>query len=122
MVRAPDGRDYFVNELAIIRVGGALAFKPVMIQRWYQQEGTIWADVSPLLLTEDKSGLVVDSRKSNKLRIPLDAFQYTIAEILDSKSQAAGYVPEGAVIAGTTISIYNMLEFSTDLCAARGTG
>lgn len=100
MVRAPDGRDYFVNELAMVSHGtehGPGCF-PVVIRRWFRKAGGICASVSPVLTYEDKPGLVVDDREGTRFEVPLSAMRYCIEDLLRPPHHAPHYLPSPSIV------------------------
>ncbi len=101
MARAPDRRDYFVNEVAIATTETAGGLAAVMIRRWFTIEGLVYASASPLLTTEDQSHLVVDERAEKQIEIPLGSFRWCIDDIIGPNACAKmGSMPSPEKIAG----------------------
>ena len=96
MVRAPDGRDYFVNELAMVAHDAHPGCFPVVIRRWFRKAGGISALVCPVLVHEDtsKPGLVVDDREGTRFDVPLSLMRYCIEDLLRPPAYAPGYLPK----------------------------
>nr|VWO97023.1 Uncharacterized protein [Ganoderma boninense] len=102
MVRAPDGRDYFVNELAMVSEGTGPACFPVVIRRWFRKGGGTCASVCPVLTYDDKPGLVVDDREGSRFEVPLAAMRYCVEDLLKPPWYAPDYLPSPSII-GTLV-------------------
>lgn len=100
MARAPDGRDYFVNEVAISTMDDEVGMAAVMIRRWFTVQGQIYASASPLLTTEGQSHLVVDDRTEKQIEILLVSFRWCIDDLIGPKAQQLGSMPSVENVAG----------------------
>ncbi|KZT64475.1 hypothetical protein DAEQUDRAFT_769652 [Daedalea quercina L-15889] len=75
MARSGDGKDYFVNEVALATLDRFGRIGPVLIRRWFTHNKELVAQVSPLLVHADNLGYVLDERSSAlTLDIPLSMF------------------------------------------------
>ncbi|KAI0353117.1 hypothetical protein OH77DRAFT_1522874 [Trametes cingulata] len=103
MVRALDGKDYYVNELAMVAVGVGQRLVPAIPRRWYRKDGEVWATVSPMLRGEPLDSLVVDEREGSTFELPLVSFRLSVEELLSVHTQAelgAEALPSPLNIAG----------------------
>lgn len=83
MARSRDGKDYFVNEVAMANLDNYSRIGPVMIRQWFVRDKALVARVSLLLLTAENDAYVLDGRCEALTDVPLDAF---FLNVLDMES------------------------------------
>ncbi|KAI1797716.1 hypothetical protein LXA43DRAFT_877016 [Ganoderma leucocontextum] len=98
MARAPDGRDYFVNKLAMAVINPGGPPTPVMIQRWFRRGGSVWAAAHPTRAAEVPGRLIVDEREGKSFDIPLTSMRYCIEDLLKPPPEAAACLPSPDVV------------------------
>ena len=101
MARA-HGKDYFVNELAMANIPALGGTVPVIIQRWYEKDAKLVANVHPVGLTPDRTKFLVDARRSSGQEVALEAFVMSVEEMNTGEVQALYGIPPPASIAGTS--------------------
>ncbi len=98
MVRGPDGKSFFVNELALIAADAGGRVVPVMVRRWFRHGGALWGRVNPILIGEDQ--LVIDARKGNEMVLPLLSFRHTVEDLLVPETCRELRLPSPEHVAG----------------------
>lgn len=95
MARGPGGKDYFVGEPAMIRLGDESSQEqvaPVIILRWFQRSENnrtvIYAKVHRLRFSSSEHhGYLIDGRTECQ-DIPLNNFLHTVTDMLEPAMQA----------------------------------
>ncbi|KAL1697796.1 hypothetical protein EV121DRAFT_274849, partial [Schizophyllum commune] len=102
MVRAPDGRDYYVQEPALAVVGPSRSVQPVMPTRWFLRDGNLWGRVQALGVVSDGSAtaLAIDAR-IDCFELPLSAFLESYEEL--RHSYTAHNLPEPSRVEGVIL-------------------
>ncbi|KAI0716145.1 hypothetical protein C8T65DRAFT_572363 [Cerioporus squamosus] len=100
MARAADGKDYFVQELALAEVPAAGGTIPIMILRWYEKDGKLIARAHPVRLTPTRDAFVVDGRPDKIVDIPLDCFRMSVEELHSKEVQRVYELPPPSSICG----------------------
>lgn len=103
MARAGTGKDYFVNEVALVKIGAPESAVPVMIARWYMREDVLVAKVHPLRLSLDKRQFVVDARDHQAVEVPLTSFLLNVEDLHEPHTQAEWHLPAPDKIYGEFI-------------------
>ena len=97
MARALDGRDYFIHELAMAKLGSQENIAPVVVARWFQRDGAIVSKAYPVHLRHSASSrtpdMVVDTRDTEILEVPLSAYIFCVKDLLDPVVQERWGIP-----------------------------
>lgn len=105
MARAPNGKDLYVGEAAMVKLDAAGDdISPVVIMRWFQQTDgdrqVTYAKVHPLRFAEqDARGYVVDGRDACE-NVPLERFLLSVVDMLDPATQVRYRIPSPENISG----------------------
>ncbi|KAI0696468.1 hypothetical protein C8T65DRAFT_583417, partial [Cerioporus squamosus] len=83
MARSATGKDYFVEEIAVVDVPGR-GLAPVMISRWFMKDSQLLATVLPLRVSLDGGRYVIDARTGQQFDIPLEAFRLSVLDLEDN--------------------------------------
>ncbi|KAJ7138522.1 hypothetical protein C8R43DRAFT_1132056 [Mycena crocata] len=104
MVRL-DGRDFYVNEPALVHVGGdsGADWAAVLPSRWFLRDNKIWAKAQRLRSHPTEDGLLIDNRSNQCEEIPLSDFFASFSELasvhkfhgLKNPSRILGYANSG---------------------------
>ena len=104
MARGIDGRDYFVNELAMARVGSQRHPAPVVIARWFQREGALFSKAYPVGFRETNMSegpeMIVDTREAHRLEIPLSEYMFCIEDLCQPSVQQQWAIPSPERLCG----------------------
>ncbi len=98
MARGADGQDYFVHELALGLVHDVLV--PVMITRWFERHGALFAQVHPVRLTSDGAAYVIDARQEKMFDIALNDLKVSVVELEKHETHSFHHLPHPNHIEG----------------------
>ncbi len=98
MARGADGQDYFVHELALGLVHNVLV--PVMIARWFERHGALFAEVHPVRLTSDGAGYIIDARQEKMFDIALNDLKVSVVELGKHETHRFHHLPHPDNIEG----------------------
>ena len=81
MARASDGRDYFVNEIAMAEVNKNVT--PVIVARWFQRDGALVSKAHPVRLyaAGEEPAWVIDARPKAIIEVPLVSYLFCVEDI-----------------------------------------
>ncbi len=105
MARGADGRDYFVEELAVCDITGDKDLVPVLVSRWYQKEGGLWATVLPVGLNHNKSAYIFDGREGKSWTIPLSSFCMNTLDLENDMVRDSLVVPSPEHVEGVSANL-----------------
>ncbi|TBU25646.1 hypothetical protein BD311DRAFT_852410, partial [Dichomitus squalens] len=98
MARAADGRDYFVHELAMAKLGSNDDIAPVVIARWYQRDGRLFSKAHPVLIYETgrlgETEFVIDARNEVLTEVALDSYVFCIEDLCLPEVQQQWGLPD----------------------------
>ncbi|KAI0669224.1 hypothetical protein C8Q78DRAFT_1042302 [Trametes maxima] len=102
MARNAEGKDFFVNELAMANIDSLGYVAPVVPVRWFSRDGALLSVAYPVRLRNSSAGerLVIDARVSQQLEIPLTAFILNVDDLLDAEVQRVWSLPAPDAIDG----------------------
>ncbi|KAI0630939.1 hypothetical protein C8Q77DRAFT_1159659 [Trametes polyzona] len=110
MVRAVSGKDYFVDEMAMVVLQpNDVEEVPVVIQHWFRKKGTTWGDVSPLLLSEDRALFIIDKHPGCSWNILLSYFRLSVLDLCKPTVQQERSIPAPDRITGLPRSLVHLL-------------
>ena len=75
-----EGKDYFVNEPALVKWGPHNEYKPVLPTRFFTRDGVDWAKIHHLRRHPTKDIMVVDARQGACTELPLTSFWASFPE------------------------------------------
>ena len=100
MAHGVDGKDYFVQELAMADIPDLGGLVPVIITRWYEKCQVLTAKVHPVGLTRGGNAFIVDARDNSAREVPLSAFVFSVEEMLTLNVQDMYAIPSPTQVAG----------------------
>ncbi|KAL6307553.1 hypothetical protein BKA93DRAFT_727298, partial [Sparassis latifolia] len=100
MAWGKDGKHYFIEEVAMANMDSYGTVSPVMIKRWCEKGGELWASINSLLLWADGSKFVVDCRQGANKELRLDAFFLSAKELMLPEIQCQYGLPSPQSIKG----------------------
>ncbi|TFY59665.1 hypothetical protein EVJ58_g5640 [Rhodofomes roseus] len=98
MARSKDGKDYFVNEVAMANLDELGRIGPVMVQRWFMRDQRLMARVTPLLIDEGNTGYVLDERPGAMKDVAVDAFFLDVTDMASPIIRQQYRLPETDVV------------------------
>ena len=101
MARSEQGKDYFVNEIAMANIDTLGRIAPVMIRRWFSRKDELFAKVSSLLIDDTRTSFLVDERPTGTFDLPLSAFFLDALDLQNDTVRQQYGLPSLANIAGT---------------------
>ncbi|KAH9946550.1 hypothetical protein B0H21DRAFT_822615 [Amylocystis lapponica] len=104
MARGADGKDYYVDEIALANLDDMGRVGPVMVRRWFRRGGELVARVNPLLVHHDGRHFLVDERKKSTLVVPLSAFLLSVEDLDSPQIQAHYNLPSPSAVEEALIS------------------
>ncbi|KAF7982888.1 hypothetical protein HWV62_25136 [Athelia sp. TMB] len=75
-----EGKDFFVNEPALVRWGPRGKYQPVLPTRFFRRNGMDWAKVHLLRRHPAKDAMIVDARQGACTELPLTSFWASFPE------------------------------------------
>ncbi|KAI0362301.1 hypothetical protein OH77DRAFT_1389783, partial [Trametes cingulata] len=106
MARSKDGKDFFVNELAMANIDDLGQVGLVVPTRWFQRDGVLLSRACPVRLRSTSEGqtLLVDARDSEKMEIPLTSYVLNVLDLLDPEVQRQWALPSPDKVNGVICS------------------
>ncbi len=99
MARGHDGRDYFVNELAMacLHDGSREDIVPLVVVRWFQRNGCLLSKAHPVLMHNTgqpgEREYVVDARKDALVEVPLVSYLFCVEDLCRLEVQVQWGLP-----------------------------
>ncbi|KAL7285971.1 hypothetical protein ACG7TL_001086 [Trametes sanguinea] len=97
MARSADGKDYFVNELAMANIDAFGYLAPVVPIRWFRRDGALFAKACLVRLDTSMQGtptkFVVDAQESGEVDIPLSKFVLNVEDLCTPEVQERWALP-----------------------------
>lgn len=101
MARGANGKDYYVNEVAMVNIEPSGEIVPVMTMRWFTEEGVIKASVRRLLISDSGRSFVIDGVNESCMQVPLSAFFLTVKDLQEPRIQRQYLFPPPEAVEGT---------------------
>lgn len=107
MARGKGGKDYYVEEVCLVRLDNTGKVGPVMPMRWFMRNGELWSITHPLHITPSRSAFVIDGSDAACVEIPLENYFLNVRDLEDPDCQARYGIPAPSEIAGILIFFFS---------------